>query len=138
MDEPHILTDEEMAKYITNPEVRAMLLGPPLSAEQVEAQTELFRKAIASQMDDDERPQISVVSAEYKGELSLTVHFSDGSARDLDFSDFFKKHPQHDKYAKPRKFKKFAISNGNLIWGRHADLEFPIQALYRGDLEYCE
>ena len=54
MRELHILTGEEMAEYITNPEVKAMLLGPPLSKEQVEKQTELFRRAIAKSMGEQD------------------------------------------------------------------------------------
>ncbi len=55
------------------------------------------------------------------------------------FADLKKNpHPQHDKYAKPLNFKKFTIRCGNLIWGKHADMSFPAQALYNADLEYCE
>lgn len=25
----------------------------------------------------------------------------------------------------------------NLIWGKHADLSFPVEALYEGNLELC-
>ena len=57
----------------------------------------------------------------------------------LIFSDFFAKHPhpQYDKYAKKSEFKKYWLRNGNLIWGKHADLQFPINALYQGNLELC-
>lgn len=58
MNKLKILTGEEMAKYITNPEVKAMLLGAPPSKEQVDAQTELFRQAIAkAQKDDDDKDE---------------------------------------------------------------------------------
>lgn len=29
------------------------------------------------------------------------------------------------------------LRNGNLIWGKHADLSFPLNALYFGNLELC-
>ncbi|HKP32024.1 MAG TPA: hypothetical protein VJT83_04835 [Chitinophagaceae bacterium] len=36
------------------------------------------------------------------------------------------------KYKKPENFKKFEILDGNLIWGKHWDMIFPIQQLYSG------
>ena len=54
MNKLKILTGAEMAEYITNPEVKAMLLGPPPSKEQVDAQTELFRQAIAKAQNEDD------------------------------------------------------------------------------------
>lgn len=82
---------------------------------------------------------INIVSAEYKGGLSVNIIFSDGKEKTIDFSSFFinHPHPQHDKYSKPSNFKKFMTREGNIIWGKHADMEFPIGALYRGDLELC-
>ncbi len=86
-----------------------------------------------------DKKYIYVVSADYAGGLSLNIHFSDGLERVVDFSDFFVRHPhpQHDKYIKPTNFKKFSIRYGNIIWGKHADLEFSVGALYRGNLELC-
>ena len=44
---------------------------------------------------------------------------------------------QYNKYARKPEFKKFWLRNGNLIWGKHADLSFPLNALYFGNLELC-
>ena len=83
---------------------------------------------------------IAVLRAEYVDGLSLKVFFSDKTNRVIDFSDFLQRHPhpQYNKYQKPSLFKQFAIRCGNLIWGKHADLSFPVEALYAGDLELCE
>ena len=43
-------------------------------------------------------------------------------------------HPQYNKYLDPRKFKRFAIENGNIVWGKNWDLMFPIEQLYSGEI----
>ena len=82
---------------------------------------------------------IHVVSAEYSGGLSLRIVFNDKTERVVDFTDFFIKHPHpmHDKYANPMNFKKFMLRDGNIIWGKNGNMEFPVGALYRGNLELC-
>lgn len=83
---------------------------------------------------------IVVTHAEYTEGLSLRVWFSDKTSQLIDFGAFIENHPhpQYNKYKKPSLFKQFSIRCGNLIWGKHADLSFPIEALYAGDLELCE
>ena len=82
---------------------------------------------------------IIINRVEYISDLILALIFSDGKKQTIDFSDFFAKHPhpQYNKYAKKSEFKKYWLRNGNLIWGKHADLQFPINALYQGNLELC-
>ena len=81
---------------------------------------------------------IIVVKAEYTENLSLQIWFNDATSRIIDFGEFIDKHPhpQYNKYKKPSLFKQFTIRCGNIIWGKHADLSFPIEALYTGNLEY--
>lgn len=83
---------------------------------------------------------IIVTQAEYVERLSLRVQFSDKTSQLIDFGAFIDKHPhpQYNKYKNPSLFKKFSIRCGNLIWGSHADLSFPIEALYAGNLELCD
>ena len=82
---------------------------------------------------------IYVVSARYAGGLAISVTFSDGKERTIDFADFFARHPhpQHNRYARPENFRKFTLRDGNVIWGKNADMEFPVGALYAGNLELC-
>ena len=82
---------------------------------------------------------IRVVEAVYLKELVLQVLFSDGQCRTIDFRSFFERHPhpQYNKYQKVSEFRKFTLRNGNIIWGKHADLCFPINALYHADPERC-
>lgn len=83
--------------------------------------------------------QITIDKVEYVDGLTLSILFSDGTKRAIDFTGFFEKHPhpQYNKYARKPEFKKFWLRNGNLIWGKHADLSFPLNALYFGNLELC-
>lgn len=41
-------------------------------------------------------------------------------------------HPQYNKYLDPRKFRRFAIENGNIVWGKNWDLIFPVEQLHDG------
>ena len=47
---------------------------------------------------------------------------------------FIKKHPhpQYNSYLNEKKFKKFKIEFGNIVWGKNWDLIFPIDKLYAG------
>jgi len=80
--------------------------------------------------------RIRVSSAEYVGDSTLRILFSDGFQRDVDFGDFIRKHPhpQYDKYLNQDDFKQFSIEFGNIVWGDDWDLVFPIESLYSGDL----
>lgn len=82
---------------------------------------------------------ITIDKVDYIGGLVLSLLFNDGKTQTIDFSSFFEKHPhpQYDKYSKISEFKKYWLRNGNIIWGKHADLNFPMNALYNGDLELC-
>jgi len=39
---------------------------------------------------------------------------------------------KYDKYLDPRKFNRFAIENGNIVWGKNWDLIFPVEQLHAG------
>lgn len=54
----------------------------------------------------------------------------------VDIGDFIRRNPhsQYNKYLDPKKFKKFTIENGNIVWGKNWDLIFPIEQLYSGGI----
>lgn len=68
--------------------------------------------------------------------LSLELVFSDNTTRIVNIGDFIRKHPhpQYNKYLDPKKFNRFTLENGNVIWGKNWDLIFPIEQLYTGKL----
>lgn len=80
--------------------------------------------------------KIRVQSAEYIGNNTLRILFTDGFQRDLDIGEFIRNHPhpQYDKYLLEENFLQFSIEMGNLVWGKDWDLIFPIESLYLGNL----
>ncbi|MDR0667604.1 MAG: DUF2442 domain-containing protein [Prevotellaceae bacterium] len=79
-------------------------------------------------------PCLSIVEATYLDGYAVRLTFSDGVVRDIDFGPFLlgNPHPQYDKYRDIKKFKKFKIEYGNIVWGRNWDLIFDEYELYRG------
>lgn len=81
-------------------------------------------------------PNIRIVKAEDVGNFKVLLYFSDNKQQIVDIGDFIRRHPhpQYNKYLDPRKFKKFAIENGNIVWGKNWDLIFPLEQLYIGNI----
>ena len=79
---------------------------------------------------------IKVIEVIDIGECKIQITFNDFEQRKVDIGDFIRRHPhpQYNKYLDPKKFKKFFIENGNVVWGKNWDLIFPIEQLYAGEL----
>ena len=77
---------------------------------------------------------LNIVSAKYVTPLSVELQFSDGTVKIVDIGSFIKAHPhpQYNSYLDEKKFKRFKIEMGNIVWGKNWDLVFPISALYNG------
>lgn len=75
-----------------------------------------------------------VIKAEDLGNLKIRIQFSDNSSQMIDIGEFIRQnpHPQYNKYLDPKKFKRFTIENGNVVWGKNWDLIFPVEQLYQG------
>jgi hypothetical protein len=80
--------------------------------------------------------RLFITKAENKGDLTVSLTFSDNTVRTVDIGDFIRRHPhpQYNKYLDPRKFSRFTIENGNIVWGKNWDLIFPVEQLYAGRL----
>ena len=80
--------------------------------------------------------RLYVKSAIDAGNLTVNLTFSDNTVRLVNIGDYIRKHPhpQYNKYLDPRKFKRFAIENGNVVWGKNWDLMFPVEQLHSGVL----
>ena len=78
--------------------------------------------------------RLYITKAENAGNLTVSLTFSDNTVQTVDVGDFIRRHPhpQYNKYLDPRKFRSFAIENGNIVWGRNWDLVFPIEQLHSG------
>ncbi|MDZ4846093.1 MAG: DUF2442 domain-containing protein [Chitinophagales bacterium] len=79
---------------------------------------------------------ISVIHALHKEQYILYLTFSNGSERDVNFSNALTAFAKGDlsKYKNLRYFKQFKIENGNVVWGKNWDLIFPVEELYRGKI----
>lgn len=80
---------------------------------------------------------LNIIAAEYMGNLSVKISFNDNTANVIDVGTFIKKHPhpEYNKYLDEKKFKKFKLDCGNIVWGNNWDLIFPIDQLYNGILQ---
>ncbi len=80
--------------------------------------------------------RIYITEATDAGNLTICLHFSDNSTQVVDVGDFIRRHPhpQYNKYLDPKKFKRFTIENGNVVWGKNWDLVFPIEQLHAGEI----
>lgn len=78
--------------------------------------------------------RIYIIKAENKGNLTVSLTFSDNTVKTVDIGEFIRRHPhpQYNKYLDPRKFGRFTIENGNIVWGKNWDLIFPMEQLYAG------
>ena len=80
---------------------------------------------------------LQIVHIECFENLTMRLCFSDHTEKIIDIGDFITKHPhpQYNKYLEWKNFKKGAIENGNVVWGKNWDLIFPIEQLYTGQLQ---
>lgn len=83
------------------------------------------------------KKRLYIVEASDAGELKIHLVFNDGMSSIVDIGDFIRRHPhpQYNKYLDPKKFRKFTIEDGNVVWGRNWDLIFPIEQLYSGKVD---
>ena len=79
---------------------------------------------------------ISVVKAEYIEGYKIKITFNDKSTKVIDFEKAVKtvKISDYMKYQDLKKFKKFKIEMGNIVWGKDWDLIFPVCDLYNGKI----
>ena len=81
--------------------------------------------------------RIYIIKAENAGNLTVILTFNDNTVQTVDVGDFVRRHPhpQYNKYLDARKFSRFTLENGNIVWGKNWDLIFPIEQLYAGAIK---
>jgi len=81
--------------------------------------------------------KLYITQATDAGNLTICLRFSDDTTQTIDIGDFIRRHPhpQYNKYLDPRKFNRFTMENGNVVWGKNWDLVFPIEQLHAGKIE---
>ena len=80
--------------------------------------------------------RLYITGAKDAGNLSVDLLFSDSTSRRVDIGTYIRNHPhpQYNKYLDPRKFSRFSIEDGNIVWGKNWDLMFPVEQLYTGTI----
>ena len=80
---------------------------------------------------------IRVIDALYISNYKVLITFSDGKQQTVDFENFLKtnSHPQFAEYLDLKKFRKFKIERGNIVWGKDWDLIFPVEELHEGKIK---
>ena len=74
---------------------------------------------------------ILVKKAEHIDGFRLSISFSDGFVRTVDFAKVFSELiGDYARYNKPAAFKKFKIQNGNVSWGKDDAVIFQVHQLY--------
>jgi hypothetical protein len=78
---------------------------------------------------------LEVTEAKYVSGYKLLLTFNDGAVRVVDFGPFLAKarNPDTTDYRDLKKFKRFHIEDGDLMWGDY-QMIFPIMDLYRGNI----
>ena len=81
--------------------------------------------------------RLYITKAEKMGYLTVSLTFSDNTVQTVDIGEFIRRHPhpQYNKYLSPSKFSRFAIENGNIVWGKNWDLVFPVEQLHKGEIK---
>lgn len=78
--------------------------------------------------------RLYITDATDMGNLTVCLTFNDNTVQTVDVGEFIRRHPhpQYNKYLDAKKFRRFNIENGNIVWGKNWDLVFPVEQLYEG------
>jgi len=78
---------------------------------------------------------LEITQATHLGDYRISLEFSDGTQRVMDFGPFLRKarNPETIAYRNLRKFKSFHLQDGDLMWGDF-EMIFPIADLHRGEI----
>jgi len=77
---------------------------------------------------------LNIINAEYLCDYKVRLTFADNTVQEVNFGNFLltHTHPQHNRFKDLKNFKKFRLKNGNIVWGKNADLSFHEEELYKG------
>ena len=78
---------------------------------------------------------LEITEANYVSGYKVRLTFNDGLVRVMDFEPFLRKarNPDITQYRQMRKFKRFRLDYGDLMWGDY-EMIFPMADLYRGEI----
>jgi hypothetical protein len=78
---------------------------------------------------------ISIQQAQYLGEYKISLNFSDGTQKIIDFEHFLRNanNPMTSKYLDKKLFSSFKVEYGDINWNDF-EMCLPIRDLYEGKL----
>ena len=78
---------------------------------------------------------LEVTEAKYVSGYKLRLAFNDGTSCVMDFEPFLRRaqNPMTTQYRQLRKFKRFHLDHGDLMWGDF-EMIFPITDLHAGKI----
>lgn len=80
--------------------------------------------------------RLSIIEAQYVERYILRILFNDKSTKHVDFGQFIlsSQNSLITKFKDLRRFKRFKIQDGNVVWGKDWDLIFPIEQIYNNHI----
>ncbi|MBI3501971.1 MAG: DUF2442 domain-containing protein [Bacteroidetes bacterium] len=80
---------------------------------------------------------MQIIKAEYISGYKVKLFFDDNKQQVVDFGEFILSSPYaaFNQYKDLKKFKRFKLENGNIVWGKNWDLIFPLEQLRAGKIK---
>lgn len=85
-----------------------------------------------SKLRKNKSQNLQITDAVYLRNYEVLVLFSNNRMKVVDFAPAIERYAKGDYsiYAQKARFKKFAIEDGNIVWGKNWDLIFPVQDIF--------
>ncbi len=79
-----------------------------------------------------------VTDVKYSKDYSLLITFDNGRNKEIDFKKFLEssRNPDVSTYLDVKKFKKFRVENGDLIWGANEEMSFSEESLIKSGASF--
>lgn len=79
-----------------------------------------------------------VTDVKYSKDYSLLITIDNGKYKEIDFKKFLEnsQNPDISKYLDIKKFKKFKVENGDLIWGANEEMSFSEESLIKSGASF--
>jgi len=90
-------------------------------------------KALEINLENTTAELLTITSVNLTGPYALTLTFTTGERRVVNFEPFLRRshHPDIQAYLDPLRFQQFELIDGNVNWNDY-DLIFPVADLYSG------
>ncbi len=77
---------------------------------------------------------MNVINATYISDYKIEILFEDNKKQIIDFYSAVTKLNTCRKFQDMKKFKKFKVECGNVVWGKNWEMSFTKESLYKNKL----